>query len=195
MEPKLKIAFEAHFASLFATMRKSLPLAAVALALMSLSVLAACGGGNGDGSDDGGTSAPATAPPAATQTPEAAPVAPTTGSGSETVFVRARGFEVMELNLAAGDNVSLSYSSLGRSSGGITEGGDFASGDEGAGSAASDVILTVLNPVEDQLLSTERAANNSVDFQADIDGVYQLVFTNPYLLQGVEVTIEFTINP
>ena len=111
----------------------------------------------------------------------------------ETIFVVARGFEVFELTLAAGDTVSLTYSSLGRSSGGITTGGKFA-GDEGAGSAEGDVILTVLNPIEDQVLDEEQTDNNTVEFQADIAGAYQLVFSNPYLLQGLEVTIEYTIS-
>ena len=89
--------------------------------------------------------------------------------------------------------MSLSYSSLGRSSGGITKGGEFA-GDEGAGSAEGDVILVVLNPVEDRVLETERTDNNTVEFQADINGTYQLVFSNPYLLQGLEVNIDYAIN-
>ena len=115
------------------------------------------------------------------------------GRATETIFVVARGFEVFELTLAAGNTVSITYSSLGRSSGGITTGGRFA-GDEGAGSAEGDVILTVLNPIDDQVLDEEQTDNNTVGFQADINGTYQLVFSNPYLLQGLEVTVDYTIS-
>ena len=197
MQPKLQFRFFAGCRTITTSLGRFAPLAALSLALIALSALAACGGG-GNG-DSGGTSpdtpaATAATPsaPAATEPPAAA--APATGSGTETIFVVARGFEVFELTLNAGDTVSLTYSSLGRSSGGITTGGRFA-GDEGAGSAEGDVILTVLNPVEDQVLDEERTANNTVEFQADINGTYQLVFSNPYLLQGLEVIVDYTINP
>lgn len=201
MQPKLHAPLLAGCRSVAASLRRFAPLAALSLTLIALSALVACGGGNGDGGDNGGgapaaPAAPAETPsaPAATQPPSDAGAAPATGSGTDVVFVIARGYEVFELNLAAGDNVSVTYSSLGRSSGGITTGGKFA-GDEGAGSAAGDVILVVLNPVEDQVLSEDRTANNTVEFQADIAGTYQFVFSNPYPLQGLEITVDYTINP
>ena len=187
-------------------LRRFVPLLALSVALIALAALTACGGesSNGDNGSNGGGTTPvapaATAPPAvpaATPTPDAgggSDTTPATGTGTETIFVIARGFEIFELALAAGDTVSVNYSSLGRSSGGITTGGKFA-GDEGAGSAAGEVILVVLNPVEEQVLSAEQVETNTVEFQADITGKYQLVFSNPYLLQGLEVTVDYTINP
>ncbi len=201
MEPKLQIPFQANVGSALTFLRRALPFAAVALAMMSLTLLVACGGGNGDaGSSNGSASTPSspgatTAAPVATQPPATAEAAPATGSGSEVIFVLARDFEVFDLNLTAGDTVSVSYSSFGRSSGGITRGSDFDDKRVGAGSAAGDVILTVLNPVEDQLLNEDQTANNTVEFQADLTGVYQLVFSNPYRLQGLEVTVDYVINP
>ncbi len=200
MQPKFHSPVFASCRVIAASLRRLAPIAAVSLALLAISLLAACGGGdNGDSGDNGGTAPPAAtaatpSAPAATQPPAPADAAPATGSGTETIFVISRGFEVFELNLAASDTVSVTYSSLGRSSGGITTGGRFA-GDEGAGSAASDVIFTVLNPIGDQLLDEPQTPSNTVEFQADINGAYQLVFSNPYLLQGLEVTVDYTINP
>ena len=199
MQPKLQFRSFSSCRTVAASLGRFLPLVALSLALIALSALAACGGGdNGDNGGSGSAatpSAPATTPaaPAATPPPAPADAAPATGSGTEVIFVVARGFEVFELNLAAGNTVSLTYSSLGRSSGGITTGGRFA-GDEGAGSAEGDVILTVLNPIEDQVLNADRTDNNTVEFQADVNGTYQLVFSNPYLLQGLEVTVDYTIT-
>ncbi len=198
MQPKLQFHLFPSRGTIATPLGRFVPLVVLSLALIVLSALAACGGG--DNGDNGGA-VPATpaataeipAAPAATQPPAPAEAAPATGSGTETIFVVARGFEVFELTLAAGNTVSITYSSLGRSSGGITTGGRFA-GDEGAGSAEGDVILTVLNPIEDQLLDEEQTDNNTVEFQADINGTYQLVFSNPYLLQGLEVTVDYTIS-
>ena len=195
MQPELHVPLFSGCRTIAASLGRFAPLVALSLALIALSALAACGGG---GNGDNGGAAPATAAapaatPAATQPPAPADTAPATGSGTETIFVVARGFEVFELTLAAGNTVSITYSSLGRSSGGITTGGRFA-GDEGAGSAEGDVILTVLNPIDDQVLDEEQTDNNTVEFQADINGTYQLVFSNPYLLQGLEVTVDYTIS-
>ena len=198
MQFKLHAPLFASYRTVAVSLRRFAPLAVLSLTLIALSALVACGGGNGGGGDNGGAApaAPAATPsaPAATEPPADTGAAPATGSGTEVIFVVARGFEVFELNFTEGDNVSLSYSSLGRSSGGITTGGKFA-GDEGAGSAAGDVILTILNPIEDQIINEDRTDNNTVEFQADVTGTYQLVFSNPYLLQGLEVTVDYTVNP
>ena len=200
MQPKLHARLFSGCRMFTSSLGRFAPLVALSLALIALSALAACGGG--DNGDNGGTTPGTSAAtgaagtpsaPAATPLPAPADAAPATGSGTEIIFVVARGFEVFELTLAAGDTVSLTYSSLGRSTGGITTGGKFA-GDEGAGSAEGDVILTVLNPIEDQILDEDRTDNNTVEFQADINGAYQLVFSNPYLLQGLEVTLDYAIN-
>ena len=45
------------------------------------------------------------------------------------------------------------------------------------------------------MLDEPQTPSNTVEFQADINGTYQLVFSNPYLLQGLEVTVDYTINP
>ena len=170
-----------------------LPLAAVALTLIALLALAACGGGN----DDTPTPAPA---PAATQAPaDSGTPEPTTGaappaqaspaSGTENLFILSRKFESFELNLVAGDIVSVTYSSVGASTGGPGN----TSG--GGGKVASDVGLTVVDPIEEQILNVDQIESNTVEFQADLNGVYNLVFQNPYRLQALSVTVDYTINP
>ena len=172
-----------------------LALLTILLALpIALLALAACGGGDngGNGGSDStatsGVTATIPAAPAATQPPAAA-----TGSGTEKLFVLAVNYETMELNLTAGDTARIAYSSFGRSSGGITDTDERS--ETGAGSAEGDVILTVLNPVEDQVLNEEQTDNNTVEFQAELSGGYQLVFSNPYRLQGLDVTVDYAINP
>lgn len=174
-------------------MRLALLTTLLALSIV-LFTLAACGGGD-DGGNGGNDStamsgAPATTPatPAATQHP-----APATGAGTEKLFVLAVNYKTMELNLTAGDTARITYSSFGRSSGGITDSDERS--ETGAGSAEGDVILTVLNPVDDQVLNEDQTDNNTVEFQAELSGVYQLVFSNPYRLQGLDVTVDYTINP
>ena len=202
MRFKLQAPRRANFRTTAATLQRFLPLAAVALALIALSALAACGGGS---DDDGG----ATQTPAATQattapttgngasTPTQAPAdsgpAPTTDSGTEELFVLSLDFESLELNLTAGDTVSATYSAIGASTGGITTGGKGERG--GAGTATAEVTLTVLNPIEEQILIVEKMSSNTVEFQAELTGTYQMVFSNPFRLQALIVPVEYTINP
>ena len=200
MESKLQMPFQANVGSTMTFLRRALPIAAVALAMMSLTLLVACGGGNGDnGSSNGsastpGSSAATPAAQAATQPPATAEVAPAAVSGTEELFVGATNFGIFELNLSAGVTASVTYSSVGLSTGGITTGGKFAA-ESGAGSAEGDVILTVLNPIEEQILNVDRMGNNTVEFQADHTGAYQLVFANPYRLQGLQIILDYVINP
>ena len=202
MRFKLQVPCYSNFRTTAATLQRFLPLAAVALALIALSALAACGGGS---DDDGG----ATQTPAATQattapttgngasTPTQAPAdsgpAPTTDSGTEELFVLSLDFESLELNLTAGDTVSSTYSAIGASTGGITTGGKGERG--GAGTATAEVTLTVLNPIEEQILIVEKMSSNTVEFQAELTGTYQMVFSNPFRLQALIVPVEYTINP
>ena len=175
------------------SLMRLLPLAAVALTLIALLALAACGGGN----DDTPTAVPAPAAaqaPADPGTPEtatgAAPLAqPSPASGTEDLFILSRKFESFELNLMAGDIVSVTYSSVGASTGGPGN----TSG--GGGKVASDVGLTVVDPIEEQILNVDQIESNTVEFQADLNGVYNLVFQNPYRLQALSVTVDYTINP
>ena len=176
------------------SLMRLLPLAAAALTLIALLALAACGGGD---SDDTPTAAPA---PAATQAPadsgtsgtttDAAPPAQASpASGTENLFILSRKFESFQLNLVAGDTVSVTYSSVGASTGGPGN----TSG--GGGKVASDVRLTVVDPIEEQILNVDQIESNTIEFQADLNGTYNLVFVNPYLLQALSVTVDYIINP
>ena len=178
-------------------------MAAIGLALLALTALSACGGNGDDGNGNGGSaSTPATSSGSGggavpTEAPTAAEAAPTTGSATEELFIISRDFDSIELNLAAGDVVSVTYSAVGASTGGITQGGGTGGEAEkaGPGVATGEVLFTVLDPLEDQILNVEQMASNTTEFQADIAGKYQMVFSNPYLLQGLIVTVDYTINP
>ena len=168
-----------------------------ALLTMAIALLAltACGGESDDNTPapiSQPTSAPASTPPPAT-----AEAAPATGSAAEEIFVLPRSYHTMELTLAAGDTVRVAYSAIGASTGGITRGSDVGGEREkqGPGSAKGEVIFTVLNPIEDQILNVDQMENNTAEFQADIDGKYQMVFTNRFLVHGLIVPVEYAINP
>ncbi len=163
---------------------------AIALALVALSACSEAGDNNPSASTP-----PPTSPPDVPQPPAAAVDVPSPGSGAEDLFVLPGGFETMELILLGGDSVTVTYSAIGASTGGITKGGDVGGEKEkqGPGTAKGEVILTILNPVEDQILNVEQLESNTAEFQADLDGKYQLVFSNPFRLQGIIVPVEFTI--
>ena len=210
MRFKLLVPCHANFRTFTATLQRSLPLAAVALALIALSALVACGG-DGDTSPDTPAATPS-APPAnqaptasgagnGASTPTQAPAdsgpAPTTGSNAVELFILALRFDSIELNLTAGDTVSVAYTAIGASTGGITQGGGQGGAREkqGPGTATGEVSLTVLNPVEEQILNVEQMSSNTAEFQAELTGTYQMVFSNPFRLQGLIVPVEYTINP
>ena len=129
-------------------------------------------------------------PPRRLQTPGPAP---TTDSGTEELFVLSLDFESLELNLTAGDIVSATYSAIGASTGGITTGGKGERG--GAGTATAEVTLTVIDPIGEHILDVEKMSSNTVEFQAELTGTYQMVFSNPFRLQALIVPVEYTINP
>ena len=170
-----------------------LPLAAAGLALIVLLALAACG-------DDGDnapavTQAPAPADTSATantgdasSTQTNAGTSPTSGPGVEDLFIISRGFKSFSLNLTAGDTVSVSYEAVGASTGG-------PSNLSGEGRVTAEVKLTVVDPIEEQIITLDQMQSNTIEFQAELTGTYQLVFANPYLLQALSVTVNYTINP
>jgi len=57
------------------------------------------------------------------------------------------------------------------------------------------VILAVLDPFGDQLLTVEEAVMNTVDVAAEFDGEHEIVFINPNQLEGLIVNLEYSINP
>ena len=200
MRFKLQVPSHSNFRTTAATLQRFLPLVAVALALIALSALTACGGGSDDDGGAAQTPAAAQAPTASgngastpTQAPAVSGPAPTTGSDAVELFITSLDFESVELSLSAGDTVSVTYSAIGASTGGITTGGKGERG--GAGTATAEVDLAVINPIEEHILNVERMSSNTAEFQAKLTGKYQMVFSNPFRLQALIVPVEYTINP
>ena len=201
MRFKLQVPSHSNFRTTAATLQRFLPLVAITIVLIALSALTACGGGSDD--DGGAAQTPVTtaqAPTASgngastpTQAPAVSGPAPTTGSDAVELFITSLDFESVELSLSAGDTVSVTYSAIGASTGGITTGGKGERG--GAGTATAEVTLTVIDPIGEHILDVEKMSSNTVEFQAELTGTYQMVFSNPFRLQALIVPVEYTINP
>ena len=202
MRFKLQVPSHSNFRTTAATLQRFLPLVAITIVLIALSALTACGGGS-DGDGGATQTQPATPVPTASgagndaSTPTPAPAdsgpAPTTGSDAVELFITSLDFESVELSLSAGDTVSVTYSAIGASTGGITTGGKGERG--GAGTATAEVTLTVIDPIGEHILDVEKMSSNTVEFQAELTGTYQMVFSNPFRLQALIVPVEYTINP
>ena len=57
------------------------------------------------------------------------------------------------------------------------------------------VVLVVLDPLGDQLLTAEAMVMNTVEVAAEISGQHGIVFINPNQLEGLNVNLEYSINP
>ncbi len=159
-------------------------MALAALALIAMVALAACGGGGDTAATPAATQAPADSGTTVDDTP---PAQPSSTSGTEDLFILSRRFQSLELTLTAGDNVSVTYDSVGATTGGP---GNLS----GEGKVTAEVKLTIVDPVEEQIIVVDNMQTNTLEFQAELSGLYQLVFENPYLLQALSVNVDYTIN-
>ena len=179
---RLAFGFPSGWVKFGSLNNKYLMYAVLALALIASLALAACGGGDGDS-------------PTATPTATTAPggnggggVTPGPSNGAEELFIRDRGFGIVDVNLNAGDILRVTYDSIG-----ATTGGPQSPPEEGLITAETELVI--LNPIDERILTVEAMKTNTVEVQADLTGKYQLVFTNPFALQAISVTVEYAINP
>jgi len=148
-------------------------------------LLTACGSSTTNGPDStqpsqANQSAPTVQP--ATETP--APARFSTSS-QEKLFLSADQFDEVEVELVAGDLLRVVYTSEVSISPGLG----------GTGHQERGVHVAVLDPNEEQLITTEESADNSVEVAAEVTGIHRIVFINPNRLEGLNVNLEYFINP
>ena len=102
-------------------------------------------------------------------------------SGTEELLIRERGFDVVDINLNAGDILRVSYDSVGAIMG-------------GSQTPIGEVELVILDPIEERILSVAAIKANSVELQAQLTGRHRLVFSNPFLLQSQTVRVEWVVG-
>ena len=173
------------------TNRCSLParhslLSALVVLFVAVSLLSACVSGSDENTRESAqtaTSGTQTRQDAPMQTPYEVARLSSPRSGTEELFLIPQGSEQIGLDLAAGDTLTVSYSSIT-----LTFGGH--------GYPDPAVDLMMLDPFNLPLIEVEPMAKNSVRVKAEVDGVHQLVFGSPFhLLSPQEVTVEYAINP
>ena len=95
----------------------------------------------------------------------------------------AQESELIELDLNAGDTLTVSYFG----SGAVTSNRDIP--------LLLPVEFVILDPLRDDFLKWRHRKQNSVDVQVEISGIHRLVFTNPARLQGRIVSVDYYIAP
>ena len=158
----------------------------LATLVLGAAILAACGGSTpGDGVD--ATQPPSQDRPEPTAQPAAETPTPArvSTSAQEKLFLSADQFDEVEVELAAGDLLRVVYTSEVSISPGLG----------GTGHQERGVQLVVLDPNEEQLATAEESSDNSVDVEARVSGLHQIVFINPNRLEGLNVSLEYFINP
>ena len=170
----------------FTTFSRMILGAALALAILGGGILSACGGSTPDeGSDP--TQPPSENQAAPTAQPAAETPAPARVSTSEQkkLFLSADQFDEVEVELTAGDLLRVVYTSAVSISPGLG----------GTGHQERGVHLVVLDPNQEQLITAEESADNSVDVVVEVTGRHEIVFINPNQLEGLNVNLEYFINP
>lgn len=122
-------------------------------------------------------------------TPNPTPIPPPTTApyyGFEVIFVVIQSSESIQLDLLAGDLLKVSYVSLERTTGNI----NIRPVVDGPV-----VPFRIIDPLGGTVLQVEALHENQVELRVDHTGAYQMVFTNPYPLQGLEVHVEYAVNP
>lgn len=152
------------------------------LAVLAAMALGACGGTNAEptpmtpGTQDAGTDG---------ITNVSNGNGPVSSSGTEKLFLSADQFDQVIIPLVAGDVLKITYTSEVSISPGLG----------GTGQQQRGVVLVVLDPLGDQLLTVEVMAMNTVEVAAEISGQHEIVFINPNQLEGLNVNLEYSINP
>ena len=115
---------------------------------------------------------------------------PTDGSrasstGTDKLFLSADQFDDVKISLTAGDVLKVTYSSSVSISPGLG----------GTSHQERGVLLAVLDPQGEQLLTAEEMAMNTIEVTAQMSGEHEIVFINPNKLEGLNVDVEYSINP
>ena len=164
---------------------RSLIVTSLATMILGAAVLAACGGSTPDDADTNQPPAenqPEPTAQPATTTPESARVST---SSKEKLFLSADQFDEVEVELTVGDLLRVVYTSEVSISPGLG----------GTGHQERGVQLVVIDPNEEQLITAEESAENSIEVVAEVSGRHEIVFINPNKLEGLNVNLEYFINP
>ena len=94
-------------------------------------------------------------------------------------------FDDVKISLTAGDVLKVTYSSSVSISPGLG----------GTSHQERGVLLAVLDPQGEQLLTAEEMAMNTIEVTAQMSGEHEIVFINPNKLEGLNVDVEYSINP
>ena len=89
------------------------------------------------------------------------------------------------MELTAGDLLRVVYTSAVSISPGLG----------GTGHQERGVQLAVLDPNKERLITAEESADNSVDVVVEVTGRHEIVFINSNQLEGLNVNLEYFINP
>lgn len=106
-------------------------------------------------------------------------------TGAEKLFLSADQFDEVSISLAAGDVLKMTYISKVSISPGLG----------GTGHQERGVLLVVLDPLGEQILTSEETSMNTVEVTAQTSGEHEIVFINPNKLEGLNVELEYAINP
>ena len=160
--------------------------AVVVTAILAALLFSACGGTDPDqkaastptASDDSEvvTQLPTTPAPAATKV---------STTSQEKLFLSADQFDEVEVALTAGDLLRVVYTSEVTISPGLG----------GTGHQERGVLMVILDPNEEQHITAEESSDNSIDVTASLTGTHKIVFINPNQLEGLNVNLEYFINP
>ncbi len=160
--------------------------AAFVSAIFATLLFSACGGSDSDQEaastptrSDGTAAAtrlPATTAPAATRV---------STSSQEKLFLSADQFDEVDVDLTAGDLLRVVYTSEVTISPGLG----------GTGHQERGVLMVILDPNEEQHITVEESSDHSVDMTAALTGTHKIVFINPNQLEGLNVNLEYFINP
>ena len=171
----------------FTTFSRMILGAALALAILGGGILSACGGSTPDEGADP-TQPPPENRPAPTAQPATETPAPARVSTSEQkkLFLSADQFDEVAVELVAGDLLRVVYTSAVSISPGLGGTGHQERGVQ---------LVVILDPNGEQLVTAEESADNSVEVVVEVNGRHEIVFINPNRLEGLNVNLEYFINP
>ena len=158
----------------------------ITVLIVTAGLLAACGDSTPDNGADS-TQPPSESRPEPTAQPATATPEPEGVSTSykEKLFLSADQFDEIEVQLTAGDLLRVVYTSEVTISPGLG----------GTGHQERGAIMVILDPNEEQQITAEASSDNIVEVTAAFTGTHKIVFINPNQLEGLNVNVEYFVNP